>query len=970
VGATDNALFAIQSNQLVAAASLNFESQSSYSVRVRSTDQGGLSTEKVFTISVTNVNEAPSDIAISAAVVAENQPSGTNVGALSTTDPDATNTFTYTLVSGTGSTDNASFTIQGNQLVTASSFNFETQSSYFVRVRSTDQGGLLTEKVFTISVTNVNEAPADIAISGTSVPENQAIGTTVGTLSSVDPDVTSAFNYALVSGVGSTDNASYSIQGNQLVTAASLNFESQSTYSIRIRSTDQGGLSTEKVFTISATNINESPSDISLTAAVVAENRRSGTAVGTLATIDQDAAEAFTYALVGGLGATDNALFAIEGNQLVTAASFNFEAQLSYSVRVRSTDQGGLSTDKVFTIAVTNVNEAPTDIAISTAVLPENQPAGTAVGMLSATDPDAASTFTYSLVDGAGSIDNASFAIVGNELVTARSFNFETNASYSIRVRATDFLGLSTEKPLAITVTDVVVEPFSVESVAVLQPRSYRAGEVLRIPVVLTGNATVTGKPTLPFTIGKTKAFAAYESGSGTNRLVFSYKVGNKDNANGLTLGSAITLPTAATRIRDAANNPLALTLPGGVGFGKTILDTVAPTVAITSNKASIKGGESSTISFSLSETSADFTLADISATGGTLSQFNGSGGKYSAVFTPAAGSTVPGGVTIAAGRFTDAAGNPSAIGKLAPAIKIDTAPPTVRISSSGAALASGKTATVTFTLSEASTNFTASDVAVGGGTLSAFAGKGTAYTATFTPSRNSTVPGTVTVAVGAFSDTAGNINVGPVSLAPTIKIDTSIPTVAIGSSVSSLRAGETARITFSLSESSTDFTAADVNVAGGTLSRFTGSGASYSAVFTPRTGSTAPGTVAVAASKFKDVAGNLNFAGRLPAPLAINTVVPTVRIATNKTTLKTNETATITFKFSEPVAGFTLEDVRAAGGTLSSFSGAGANYSAILTPIVGSLADCTVSVVAGSFTNAAGNTNAATVMATRIKRV
>jgi hypothetical protein len=97
---------------------------------------------------------------------------------------------------------------------------------------------------------------------------------------------------------------------------------------------------------------------------------------------------------------------------------------------------------------------------------------------------------------------------------------------------------------------------------------------------------------------------------------------------------------------------------------------------------------------------------------------------------------------------------------------------------------------------------------------------------------------------------------------------------------------------------------------------------------------------------------------------------VPTVRIATNKTTLKTNETATITFKFSEPVAGFTLEDVRAAGGTLSSFSGAGANYSAILTPIVGSLADCTVSVVAGSFTNAAGNTNAATVMATRIKRV
>ena len=59
------------------------------------------------------INSAPTDIALSPSSVAENQPSGTTVGTLSTTDPDAGNTFTYTLVSGTGSTDNASFTIVG-----------------------------------------------------------------------------------------------------------------------------------------------------------------------------------------------------------------------------------------------------------------------------------------------------------------------------------------------------------------------------------------------------------------------------------------------------------------------------------------------------------------------------------------------------------------------------------------------------------------------------------------------------------------------------------------------------------------------------------------------------------------------------------------------------------------------------------------------------------------------------------------
>jgi hypothetical protein len=110
-------------------------------------------------ISVSQANAAPTDIAISSSTIAENAGANAVVGTLSTTDPDAGNTFTYTLVSGTGSTDNASFNISGNQLRATASLNFEAESSYSVRVRSTDQGGLFTEKSFTITVTDVNEAP-------------------------------------------------------------------------------------------------------------------------------------------------------------------------------------------------------------------------------------------------------------------------------------------------------------------------------------------------------------------------------------------------------------------------------------------------------------------------------------------------------------------------------------------------------------------------------------------------------------------------------------------------------------------------------------------------------------------------------------------------------------------------------------------------------------------------------------------
>ena len=103
-------------------------------------------------------NSAPTDISLSNTSVAENQPSGTAVGTFSSTDPDSGNTFTYSLVSGTGSTDNGSFTINGNTLQTAAVFSFDAQNSFSIRVRTTDQGGLYFERVFTITVTD--QAPA------------------------------------------------------------------------------------------------------------------------------------------------------------------------------------------------------------------------------------------------------------------------------------------------------------------------------------------------------------------------------------------------------------------------------------------------------------------------------------------------------------------------------------------------------------------------------------------------------------------------------------------------------------------------------------------------------------------------------------------------------------------------------------------------------------------------------------------
>jgi hypothetical protein len=420
---------------------------------VRSTDAAGLFVESAFAITVSNVNEAPTAIALSASSVAENAASGTTVGTLSTTDPDAGDTFVYTLVSGTGSTDNASFAIVGGQLQTASSLNFETKSSYTVRVRSTDAGGLFVEAPFVISVTDVNEVPTGVVLSNAVVNEVASIGTIIGSLSVGDPDAGDNHTYSLVAGTGDDDNASFSLAGSDLQTGTALNAATQPTYTIRVRATDSGGLFVESVFVITVSDTNAAPTSIALSSNTVAENVTSGTTIGSFSTVDPDVGDFHSQSLVSGTGDADNASFDIVGGQLQTFSALDFETQSSYTVRVRSTDAGGLFVENVFVVTVTNINEAPTAIGLSNSSVVNNPGTGTVVGQLSSTDPDAGDSQTYGLVSGTGDTDKASFAIVGNELRTSGSLDFGLQSSYSVRIRSTDVGGLVVESVFVITET-------------------------------------------------------------------------------------------------------------------------------------------------------------------------------------------------------------------------------------------------------------------------------------------------------------------------------------------------------------------------------------------------------------------------------------------------------------------------------------------------------------------------------------
>ncbi|HEX3075242.1 MAG TPA: cadherin repeat domain-containing protein, partial [Lachnospiraceae bacterium] len=115
-------------------------------------------------------NRQPTDISLSSTSLAENIALGSTCGTLNTTDVNTGDTFTYSLVSGAGDTDNAAFSISDQNLKLNVIPDYETKSSYNIRLRSTDASGLYYEKAFTITIININEAPTISVPATLSVP--------------------------------------------------------------------------------------------------------------------------------------------------------------------------------------------------------------------------------------------------------------------------------------------------------------------------------------------------------------------------------------------------------------------------------------------------------------------------------------------------------------------------------------------------------------------------------------------------------------------------------------------------------------------------------------------------------------------------------------------------------------------------------------------------------------------------------
>jgi len=408
---------------------------------------GDVAADDTGTFVVTNTT--PSDIMLSKTRVNEGSWTNKFVARLFTTDPDASqgDKYTYSLVTGTGSTDNAYFTISNDSLFITANVAYATKASYAIRIQTRDIGNATFQKAFTISV---NAAPTNITLPVSVVNDSTPAGTLLGNLSATDPNGGGeTFTYQLVPGPGDTNNIAFHITGNQLYIDSMPVYASTKTLYLRIQVMDQDSLTYQKAFAIP---VNTRPTNIYLSPQSIAEAQPKFSLVGTLNAEDPNG-DGLTYSLNSSLA--DNAKFGITGgNKLITNEIFDYETQKFYTVVIRGTDPGGLYIEKQFVITITDVYEPPTDITLSSQEVIENKPAGTVVGRFTCNDPDSGDVVIYSLVTGTGSTDNASFKISGDSLLTNAIFDYETKKTYSIRVRATDKGNKSFDKVFTISVVD------------------------------------------------------------------------------------------------------------------------------------------------------------------------------------------------------------------------------------------------------------------------------------------------------------------------------------------------------------------------------------------------------------------------------------------------------------------------------------------------------------------------------------
>ena len=299
---------------------------------------------------------------------------------------------------GAGSSRNVTLTPAAN-----------ASGSALVTVTVTDAGGLTASSSFTVTVNPVNDPPLIQALPNQVTNQNTPLNVAI-VVSDIDTAAASVHLTPVSGNPGLISAANITFSGSGATTQMILTPATGASGSalVTLTANDGSANSTPVSFTLTV-NAATGPTDIQLlgpgnSAPVVNENSPTNTLIGTFTDTDPDSGNVATYQLVDSAGGRFKLAGAALDQLAVDAGTLlDFEAAATHRITVRATDPTLKTFDKVFTITVINVNEAPVITTVPGAVVAEGG-SGPVAG-LSISDPDSgAANITVAMLVSQGTL--------------------------------------------------------------------------------------------------------------------------------------------------------------------------------------------------------------------------------------------------------------------------------------------------------------------------------------------------------------------------------------------------------------------------------------------------------------------------------------------------------------------------------------------------------------------------------------
>jgi hypothetical protein len=311
---------------------LNFEENPVHYIEIV-VDNGVETVINSLFINLIDVNEVPS-LAESEFLIEENSTNGSIVGDVAASDPDG-NPLSYSIISG-----NSQGVFQINQssgeisIADSTSLDFENNPNFNLTVEASD-GELSANATISIVLIDRNEAPSIFEDTFT-IDENSPVGTSVGVITSSDPE-NDILTFSIVSG---NDLSAFQIDQStgeiSVTNTAPLDFEINTTFQLSVEANDDQ-LSDIAFVTVNLNNKNEAPS-VSNVSFAIDENSVVGTSVGTITSSDPEN-DILTFSIVAG---NDLSAFEINGanGEILVADSIplDFEINPIFEVLVEVSD--------------------------------------------------------------------------------------------------------------------------------------------------------------------------------------------------------------------------------------------------------------------------------------------------------------------------------------------------------------------------------------------------------------------------------------------------------------------------------------------------------------------------------------------------------------------------------------------------------------------------------------------------------